>query len=86
MALFKKISFKVGMPAIILDFVLYITGGLLKPDLEELCQKAIRTFYERVPPKIVKNDVPKLFKMQLNKKSQLSSTFAEGLNAIIRTY
>jgi len=35
--LFKRISWKSGMPMIIVDLISYMTGGVKDPSIKELC-------------------------------------------------
>ena len=69
MELFKRIAFQSGMPLVIVDLFMYITGS------DELIKKLMKVLIERVPSKRKeKNKKNKIGEKQFGAMSQLIGT------------
>jgi hypothetical protein len=51
---FKRIAFPAGVPSIILDALLYLTGAYHNKTLETMCKDALKMLYERAKPQKVR--------------------------------
>ena len=81
LATFKRIAFTLGVPAITLDLLTHLSGACNDPTFKDLVKRALHLLYDRVEPKVIKNEVPKLFRNQL--KTKTSKAVADLLNAIV---
>lgn len=80
--LFKLISFQTGVPLIIVDLAMYLTGGINNKQIGELVVKALTLLYDRVPPVHIKDEP--VSATPLYAKKPFLARVQQGLKEMVR--